>query len=118
MVVEKGHVTPSLVDVSSSADRLSTLSVTEDRAKPVSSTLARDRTLAIATADVTADARHQASVCRAYVTLRLKYVARISTLLFPESIKIAAGAHQLTWSAKAARSEILLRGDDRYTEGL
>ena len=44
----KRQVNPSLVDVASSAERLSKLSVTGDRAKPVSSTLAHARTAAIA----------------------------------------------------------------------
>ena len=57
MVAGKRNVTPSLVDVASSAERLS-MSVTRDRAKPVSSTLAHARTAAIATADAAADARH------------------------------------------------------------
>ena len=50
VVAGKRQVIPSLVDVVSSAERLSNLSVTEDRAKPVSSTLARVRASAIATA--------------------------------------------------------------------
>ena len=77
------QVTPSLVDVESSADRLSKLSVSEDRVKPVSSNLARARTSAIATADATAEARNVAPVRRAYVTIGQKYVARISALPFP-----------------------------------
>ena len=84
----------------------------------MSSTLAGARTSAIATADATADARHQSSVRRACVTIGLKYVARISTLPFPASVSKAAGAQQLTRSVKAAMSEILMRSDDRCTEGL
>ena len=111
-------MTPSLVNVASSAERLSKLSVTGDRAKPVSSTLAHARTAAIATADAVADARHEASVRRAYVALGLKDVARIATLLFPASVNKAAGAQQLTRSVKAAMTEILMRSDDRSTESL
>ena len=107
MVAGKSQVTPSLVDVASSAEWLSKLSVTGDRPKPVSSTLAHPRAAAIATAAAVADARHEASVRRAYVTLGLKDVARISTLPFPASVNKAAGAQQLTRSAKAAMSEIL-----------
>ena len=92
--------------------------MTEDRAKPVSSTLAHARTAAIVTADAAADARHEESVRRAYVTLGLKDIARISTLPFPASVNKAAGAQRLTRSVKAARSEILMRCDNRYTEGL
>ena len=40
VVTGKRHVTPSLVDVASSAARLDKLSVTGDRAKPASSRLA------------------------------------------------------------------------------
>ena len=53
------HVIPSLVDTASSSERLSNLTVTDDRAKPVSSYLARARTCAIAAAaaKATRDAR-------------------------------------------------------------
>ena len=64
----------------SSAERLSKRFVTGDRAKPVSSTLAHARTAAIATTDAAVDTRYEASVRRAYVTLGLKAVARISAL--------------------------------------
>ena len=92
MVTGKRQVTPSLVDVVSSAERPSKLSVTGDRAIPVSSRLAYARTAAIATADAAADARHEASVRRAYVTLGLKDVACIATLPFPAPVNKAAGA--------------------------
>ena len=87
MVSGQKQVTPSLVDVASSAERLSKLSVTEDRVKHVSSDLAHARTSAIATADAAAadaaaEARHEASVRRVYVTIGQKDVARISALLF------------------------------------
>ena len=55
--------------------RLSKPTVTGDRAMPVSSRLTHARTAAIATADAAAEARHEASVRRAYVTLGLKDVA-------------------------------------------
>ena len=86
MVTAKRQVTPSLVDVASSAERLSKRSVTGDRTKPVSLRLAHARTAAIATADAAADARHEASVRCAYVTLGLKEVACIATLPFPASV--------------------------------
>ena len=98
LVARKRQATPSLVDVASSAERLSKLTVSGDRAMPVSSRLAHARTAAIAAADACADARHEASVRRAYVTLGLKEVARIATLLFPASVYKAAGAQQLTRS--------------------
>ena len=85
---------------------------------PVSSRLAHARTAAIAAADAAADARREASVRRAYVTLGLKEVASIATLPSPASVSKAAGAQQLTRSVKAAMIEILMRSDDRCTEGL
>ena len=72
MVTAKRQVTPSLVDIASSAERLSKRIVTGDRVMPVSSRLAHARTAAIATADDAADARHDASVRRTYVTPGLK----------------------------------------------
>ena len=92
--------------------------MTGDRAKPVSSRLAHAHTAAIATADAAADASHEASVRRAYVTLGLRELARTATLPFPTSVNKAAGAQQLTRSVKAAMSEVLMRSDDRCTEGL
>ena len=83
MVTGKRQATPSLVDFASSAERLSKFTVSGDRAMPVASRLAHVRTAAIAAADAAADARHEASVRRAYVTLGLKEVARIATLPFP-----------------------------------
>ena len=84
----------------------------------MSSRFAYARTAAIAIADAAADARHEASVRRAYVTLGLKEVARIATLPFPASVNKAAAAQQLTRSVKAAMTEILMRSDDRGTAGL
>ena len=107
MATEHRQATPSLVDVASSAESLSKLTVTVDRPKPVSSRLAHARTAAIAAADAAADARHEASVRRAYVTLGLKEVARIATLPFLASVSKAAGAQQPTRSVKAAMAEIL-----------
>ena len=75
---------------------LSKLTVSGDRAMPVSSRLAHARTAAIAAPDAATDARHEASVRRAYVTLGLKKVARIATLPFPAYVDKAAGAQQLT----------------------
>ena len=76
------------------------------------------RTASIATADAAADVRHEVSVRRVYVTLDLKDVARIATRPFPPAVNKAAGAQQLTRSVKAAMTEILMRSDDRCTEGL
>ena len=85
---------------------------------PVPSPLAHARTTAIAAADAAADARHEASVRRAYVTFGFKEVARIATLPFPASANKAVGAQQLTWSIKAELTEILMRSDDCCAAGL
>ena len=106
------------MDVASSAKRLSKLPVTEDRLKPVSSTVARARNSAIATADAPADARHEASIRRACVTHGLKDLARISALPFPASVNKAAGGQQLTRSVEVAMSEIVMCSEYRCTEGL
>ena len=109
MVTGARQVTPSLVNVASSAERLSKLTVSGDRAMPVSSRIAHARTAAIAAADAAADARHEASVRRAYVTPGLKEVARIATLPFPASVDKAAGAQQLTRCRETWRREPLIR---------
>ena len=85
---------------------------------PVPSRLAHARTAPIAAADAAADARHEASVRRAYVTLGLKEVARLATLLFSASVNKVAGAQQLTRSVKAAMTEILMRCDEHCIAGL
>ena len=85
---------------------------------PMSSRVAHARTAAITAADAAADARHEASVRRAYITLGLKELARIATLPFPASVNKVAGAPQLNRSVKAAMTEILMRSDDRRTAGL
>ena len=83
--------------------------MTGDRAMPVSSRLAHARTAAIAAPDAATDARHEASVRRAYVTLDLKEVARIAALPFPASVDKAAGAQQLTRCRETWRMEPLVR---------
>ena len=118
MVTGKRQVTPSLVDVSSSAERLRKLSVTRDREKPVSSRLAYACTAAIVTADAADEERLEAPVRRAYVTLGLKEVARTATLPFPASVKKAPGAQQLTRSVKVVMTEILMHSNDHCTAGL
>ena len=69
VVAGKKQVTTSLVDVSSSAERLSKLIVTDDRGSPVSSYLVLARTSAMATAPATAKATLDDSVKRAYVKI-------------------------------------------------
>lgn len=107
------------MDVASSAERPSKLSVTGDRAKPVPSNSARVRTAAIDTADAAANTKHAASVRHAYIHLRTvghKDVARISTLAFPASVNKADGAQQHVRSTESAASEILMRCDDHGTK--
>ena len=92
--------------------------MTEDRVKPVSSNLARARTSAIPTTDAAAEARHEAFVCHAYVTIGQNKAAHISALPFPASLNKANGTQQLTRSVKAAMSDILMSSDERCTEDL
>ena len=118
VVAGKRQVTPSLVDVAFTADRLSKMTVTDDRFKPMSSDLARARTSSIATADAAAEAKYVVSVRRAYVTISRKDVPRISVLPFLASLNKADGAQQLTRSVKLAMSHILIRCDNLCAEGL
>ena len=68
-MARKKQVIPSLVDMSSSAERLSKLIVTDDRGSPVSSYLALARTSAMATAPATAKATLDDSAKRAYIKI-------------------------------------------------
>ena len=95
VVQRNRRVTPSMVDIASSAERHSKLTVWGDHIKPVSLDLARARTSAIATAAATAKAMLHDSVKRAYVKLPDKDVARISVLHFPTSLNKSDGAQQL-----------------------
>ena len=96
VVAGRRQVTPSLVDIASSADRLSKLTVSGDHTKPVSSDLARERTAELATAAALAKSTLDDSVRRAYVKLSHKDVSRISVLPFPASLNKSDGAQQLT----------------------
>ena len=118
MVAGNRRVTPSLVNVASSAERLSKLTVSGDHTKPVSSELARARTSEMATAAATAKATLDDSVKRAYVKLSYKDVSCISVLPFPASLNKSDGAQQLTRTLRSATSDILMRSDDRCTEGV
>ena len=91
MVAGNRRVTPSLVDVASSAERLSTLTVSSDNSRPASSDLPRARTSAIAPAAASAKATLDDSVKRAYVKLPHKDAARISALHFPTSLSKSDG---------------------------
>ena len=77
MVAENGKVTPSLVDIASSAERLGKVTVSGDDTKPVCSDLVRARASAIATAVATANSTLDYSVKRAYVKLSHNDEARI-----------------------------------------
>lgn len=88
------QVTPFLVDVASSAARISRRTVTDDCAKPVFSHLAHAHTAAIGTADAAAKARNDASVRHAYVPLGHKAVARSYALPFPAYVtKVDSAQH-------------------------
>lgn len=80
-VAGKRHVNPSLLYISSSAERLRNLTVTGDRTKPVLFGLTRPPISAIASAAATAMATLHASVNIAYINVALKDVAR--TFLMP-----------------------------------
>ena len=69
MVAGNRQVTPSLVDIASSAERLGKLTVSGDRIKPVSSNLAHECTTKLATAAALAKPKLDGSVMRAYVKL-------------------------------------------------
>ena len=106
MVAGNSHVTPSLVDTASSAERLSKLRVSGDRTKPVSSGLARERTAELATAAALAKSTLDDSVRRAYLKLSYKDVSRISVLPFPASLNKFDGTQQLTRSVRSAMTDI------------
>ena len=118
MLAGKKPVTPSLVDISSSAERLSKLTVSGDRTKPVSLDSARERTAELATAAALAKSTLDDSVRRAYVKLSYKDVSRISVLLLPASLNKFDGTQQLTRSVRSAMTDILMRCDDRCQEGV
>ena len=118
MVAGNRRVTPSLVDVASSAESLSKLTVSGDHTKSVSSYLVRTRTSAIATAPATAKATLDDSVKCANDKPPYEDVSRISVLPFPTSLNKSDGAQQLTPSVKSAMSDVLMRCDDRCTEGV
>ena len=84
-VAGKRQLTPSLVDIASSAERLSKLTVSGDRTNPASSDLARKRIVKHATAAALAKSTLDDSVRRAYVKLSYKGVSRIPVLPFPAS---------------------------------
>ena len=118
MVADKRQVTPSLMNISSSAERLSKLTLSDDRTKPVFSDLSRERTVELATAAALAKSTLDDSVRRAYVKLPHKDVSRISVLPLPASLNTSDGTQQLTRSAWSAITDILMRCDDRCQEGV
>lgn len=63
----KRHITPSLVDVSSSAERPIDIIVTDGRSKPVSSHITHASTSTIYTDDVAANDKHAASVRHVFI---------------------------------------------------
>ena len=118
MVSGKRQVTLSLVDIASSAERLSKLTVSGDRTKHVSSDLARERIAELAAAAVLSKSTLDYSLRRAYVKLSYKVISRISVLQFPASLNKSDGTQQLTRSVRSAMTDILMRCDDRCQEGV
>ena len=118
VVAGKRQVSPSLVDIASSVERLAKLTVSGDRTKPFSLGLARERTAELATAAALSKSTLDDLVRRAYVKLSHKDVPRISVLPFPVSLNKSDGTQQLTRSVRSAMTDILMRCDDRYQEGV
>ena len=118
VVAGNGAVTPSLVNIASSAERLSKLTASGDCTIPVSSDfpLAGSFTIAIATA--TAKATHDYSVKRAYLRHPNNDLLCMFFLPFPASLNNSDVAQHLTRSVRSAMSYILVRCDDRCTEGV
>ena len=75
-------MTPSLVDVASSAEHRRKMTVTDDHVKPVPSDLYPARTSAIDTADAAGEVKHVTSVRRACITIRHTVLPRISIQSF------------------------------------
>ena len=118
VVADKRQVTPSLVDIASSTERLSKLTLSDDRTNPVSSGLARERTVELATVAALAKSALDDSVRRAYDKLPHIDVSRISVLPFPASLNTSDGTQQLTRSVPSAITDILMRCDDCRQEGV
>ena len=114
----KRQVAPSLVDVASSAERFSRLTIANDLAKPVSSNVAHARTSAIDAAAVAADALPISSVERLCVTTPLRDIDRISTLPFSSSANQSEAAQQPIRTTKSCLSGTLMLCDERNPEGL
>ena len=106
VVAGNRQVSPSLVDVASSDNRLSKRTVSDGHTKSVSSDLALARTSAIAIAAAKDKATLDDLVKRAYVKLPHKDLARISVLPFPTSLNKHGDAQQHTCSDRSAMSDI------------
>ena len=118
VVADKRQVTPSLVDIASSVERLSKLTVSGDHTKPISSDLARGRTADLAAAAALAKSTLDDSVRGAYAKLSYKDISRISVLPFPAPLNKSDGTQQLTRSVRSAWTDILMRCDDRCQKGV
>ena len=118
MAAGKRQLTPSRVDIASSAERLSKLTVSGDRTKPVSSNLARERTAKLDTPTALAKSTLGDSVRRTCVKLSYKDVSRISVLPFPASLNKSDGTQQLTRSVRSAMTDIVMRCHDHCQESV
>ena len=118
MVAGKRQVTPFLVELASFAERLSKLTVSGDRTKPVSCDFSHGRIAELAIAAALSKSTLDDSVRRAYVELSYKDVSRISVLRFPASLNKADGTQQLTRSIGSAMTDVHMRSDDRCQEGV
>ena len=106
------------MEVASSAELLGRLTITNDRAEPVSSNNAQARSSAIDVAAVAAEAKHISSVKRLYVTTPLKDIDRVFILPFSSSVNQSEAAEQLIRTPKSCLSSILRLCDERNSEGL
>ena len=86
VVSDKTQAAPSLVDVASSAELHSRLSICDDRDKPMSSSVAHARTSAIDATAAAAEAKHISTVKRPYVTLPIKDINRVPHLPVSSSV--------------------------------
>ena len=80
--------------------------------------LSRARTAEISTTAATVIATLGDSVRRAYIKLSYKYVSRLSVPPFPASLNKSDGTQQRTRSVRSSMFDVLMRCDDRCTEGV
>lgn len=116
MTINKRQFVSSLEDVLSSAERPSSLSVTDDRGEPVSSNLTHACTAAVDIDDAGPKIKHTACVRHANIHAGLRDVASISAPSFPAYLSKEESAQQLVCSTMSALSKIVMSCDDCCTK--